>query len=74
MAFGGMKQSGQGREIGPCGLDEFLEVRTAAMRVGGTRANWVRWRRKQGVSTPLASASWTDGEPLAQPRGVFVPK
>jgi betaine-aldehyde dehydrogenase len=42
MTFGGMKQSGSGREIGPYGLEEFLEVKTVAMRVGRTRANWVR--------------------------------
>jgi betaine-aldehyde dehydrogenase len=41
MTFGGFKQSGQGREIGPYGLDEFLEVKTVAMRIGRTRANWV---------------------------------
>jgi betaine-aldehyde dehydrogenase len=44
MTFGGMKQSGQGREIGPYGLDEFLEVKTVAMRVGRTRAPWVKPR------------------------------
>jgi acyl-CoA reductase-like NAD-dependent aldehyde dehydrogenase len=42
MTFGGMKQSGSGREIGPYGLEEFLEVKTVAMRVGRTRALWVR--------------------------------
>ncbi|MDP4031884.1 MAG: aldehyde dehydrogenase family protein [Pseudorhodobacter sp.] len=44
MTFGGMKQSGQGREIGPYGLEEFLEVKTVAMRVGRTRAPWVKTR------------------------------
>ncbi|MCI5075227.1 aldehyde dehydrogenase family protein [Oricola sp.] len=44
MTFGGMKQSGQGREIGPYGLEEFLEVKTVAMRIGRTRAPWVRKR------------------------------
>ncbi len=42
MTFGGMKQSGSGREIGPYGLEEFLEVKTVAMRVGRTRAPWVK--------------------------------
>jgi len=37
-----MKQSGLGREIGSYGLDEFLEVKSLVMRVGRTRANWVR--------------------------------
>jgi betaine-aldehyde dehydrogenase len=44
MTFGGMKQSGSGREIGPYGLEEFLEVKTVAMRVGRTRAPWVKAR------------------------------
>ena len=42
MTFGGMKQSGLGREIGSYGLAEFLEVKTVAMRVWRTRTNWVR--------------------------------
>ena len=42
MTFGGFRQSGQGREIGRYGLEEFLEVKTVAMRIGRTRANWVR--------------------------------
>jgi betaine-aldehyde dehydrogenase len=42
VAFGGMKQSGQGREIGTYGFDEFLEVKSLVMRVGRTRAAWVK--------------------------------
>ena len=47
LAFGGMKQSGQGREIGQYGFDEFLEVKSLVMRIGRTRAPWVK--------TPLAA-------------------
>jgi acyl-CoA reductase-like NAD-dependent aldehyde dehydrogenase len=50
MTFGGMKQSGQGREIGTYGLDEFLEVKTVAMRIGQTRQPWVR----HGTPSPTA--------------------
>ncbi len=42
LAFGGMKQSGQGREIGQYGFDEFLEVKSLVMRVGRTRQPWVK--------------------------------
>ncbi len=42
LSFGGMKQSGQGREIGPFGLEEFLEIKTVAMRIGRAREPWVR--------------------------------
>jgi betaine-aldehyde dehydrogenase len=41
LAFGGVKQSGQGREIGRYGFEEFLEVKSLVMRVGRTRAPWV---------------------------------
>ena len=44
MTFGGMKQSGLGREIGRFGFEEFLEVKTVAMRIGRTRAPWVKSR------------------------------
>ena len=42
VTFGGLKQSGLGREIGSYGLEEFLEVKSVAMRVGRTRAPWVK--------------------------------
>ncbi|MDA7425557.1 aldehyde dehydrogenase family protein [Thalassococcus lentus] len=42
LAFGGVKQSGQGREIGKYGFDEFLEVKSLVMRVGrDSRTPWV---------------------------------
>jgi betaine-aldehyde dehydrogenase len=41
VTFGGVKQSGQGREIGSYGFDEFLEVKSLVMRVGRTRTPWV---------------------------------
>jgi acyl-CoA reductase-like NAD-dependent aldehyde dehydrogenase len=42
VAFGGMRQSGQGREIGRYGFEEFLEVKSVVMRQGRTRTPWVR--------------------------------
>lgn len=42
VTFGGMKQSGLGRENGRYGLEEYLEPKSLVMRVGRTRANWVR--------------------------------
>ncbi len=39
--FGGMKQSGQGRELGRYGFDEFLEAKSVVMRIGRTRLPWV---------------------------------
>ncbi|WP_082677538.1 aldehyde dehydrogenase family protein [Ruegeria profundi] len=41
VAFGGFKQSGQGREIGRYGFEEFLEVKSVVMRIGNTRSPWV---------------------------------
>lgn len=42
VTFGGVKQSGLGRENGRYGLEEFLEAKSVVMRIGRTRANWVR--------------------------------
>ncbi|AXI42640.1 aldehyde dehydrogenase family protein [Sulfitobacter sp. SK011] len=42
LAFGGVKQSGQGREIGHYGFEEFLEVKSLVMRVGRSRTPWVK--------------------------------
>jgi acyl-CoA reductase-like NAD-dependent aldehyde dehydrogenase len=44
VTFGGVKQSGQGREIGRYGLEEFMEIKSVVMRIGRTRANWVKTR------------------------------
>lgn len=41
VTFGGVKQSGQGREIGRQGFEEFFEAKSVVMRIGNTRARWV---------------------------------
>ena len=50
LAFGGVKQSGQGREIGRYGFEEFLEVKSLVMRIGRSRTPWVQPRASAAQS------------------------
>ncbi len=53
VAFGGVKQSGQGREIGRYGFEEFFEVKSVVMRIGNSRAPWVPQDQKPAPAGAL---------------------
>ncbi len=42
--FSGVKESGQGRELGYYGVEEFLELKTVQIRVSNTRKAWISQR------------------------------
>lgn len=41
LPFGGVRESGLGRELGRYGIEEYLELKTVQMRVARGRRNWV---------------------------------
>ncbi|QLE02452.1 aldehyde dehydrogenase family protein [Galbibacter sp. BG1] len=40
--FGGMKQSGLGRELGPHSIDEYMETKSVLIKMGAKPGNWVK--------------------------------
>lgn len=42
LPFGGFKESGQGRELGRYGMEEYLEIKTVQMRVTRGRDTWLK--------------------------------
>ncbi len=63
--FGGVKQSGLGREGGTVGIDEYLEIKYVAINISlvsipspphrpGSRPASAAWSRRRGGLVPIA--------------------